>query len=143
VSRLELINPQALGAPKGYSNGVLAPAGGRLLFVAGQIGWDAEQRLVGDDFAAQFAQALRNVMTVVEAAGGRAEDLARLTMYVTDKQRYVESQKAVGAAYRALLGRHYPAMALVQVADLLEPGALVEIEATAVLPAEGRTGSEG
>ncbi len=134
MSWLQPINPQELGAPKGYSNGLLAPAGARLLFVAGQIGWDGEQRLVGAGFAAQFHQALANVLTVVRAAGGSAEHVARLTLYVTDKQLYLTELKAVGAAYRELMGRHFPTMALLQVADLLEPGALVEIEATAVVP---------
>lgn len=134
MSRLELLNPQALGAPKGYSNGVLAPAGGRLLFVAGQIGWNAEQKLASPDMVGQFAQALSNVVTVVEAAGGKPEHVARLTVYVTDKQLYLQATRQIGTQYREIMGRHFPAMALVQVADLLEEGALVEIEATAVLP---------
>lgn len=133
MSRLVPINPEELGAPRGYSNGILAPAGGRLLFVAGQIGWDRAQRLVEGGFVAQFAQALANVATVVRAAGGAPTDITRLTVYVTDKQEYREHLKAVGEAYRAVIGRHYPAMALVEVAGLLEPGARVEIEATAVL----------
>jgi enamine deaminase RidA (YjgF/YER057c/UK114 family) len=116
---------------------VLAPAGGRLLFVAGQVGWDAGQRLVGAGFAEQFGQALANVLAVVREAGGAPEDVARLTLFVTDKQEYQAALKAVGEAYRRLMGRHYPAMALVVVAGLLEPGAKVEIEATAVLPGGG------
>jgi enamine deaminase RidA (YjgF/YER057c/UK114 family) len=132
---LETVQPAGWAAPKGYSNGVLV-RGGATLHVAGQIAWDAEQRLVGaGDFAAQFHQALLNVRAVVEAAGGRAEHIARLVIYVTDKRLYLGALKEVGAAYRAVLGRHYPAMALLQVADLLETGALVEIEATAALPA--------
>ncbi|MEZ5977874.1 MAG: RidA family protein [Planctomycetota bacterium] len=131
---LESVEPRGWKAPRGYSNGVLA-SGGALLFVAGQIAWDAEQQLVGrGDFAAQFRQALLNVRTVVEAAGGRSQHLARLTIYVTDKRLYLDSLKDVGAAYRDVLGKHFPAMALVQVADLLEEGALVEIEGTAVVP---------
>lgn len=133
MSRLTPINPEELGAPRGYSNGMLAPAGGRLLFVAGQIGWDGSQRLVEGGFVAQFAQALANIVSVVRAAGGEAADIARLTVYVTDKSEYGRELKAIGEAYRAVLGRHYPAMALVEVAGLLEPGATVEIEATAVL----------
>jgi enamine deaminase RidA (YjgF/YER057c/UK114 family) len=131
---LEPINPESLGAPRGYSNGMLAPAGGRLLFVAGQIGWDGRQRLVGESFLAQFGQALENVAAVVRAAGGAPEHLARLTLYVVDRRDYLADLKAVGEAYRRVLGRHYPAMALVEVQALLEPGAKVEIEATAVLP---------
>jgi enamine deaminase RidA (YjgF/YER057c/UK114 family) len=129
------INPESLGAPKGYSNGVLTPAGGRVLFVAGQVAWDEEQRVVSDDFALQFGQALKNVVTVVTAAGGGPEHLARMTIFVTSKDEYVAAAKAIGAAYRALMGRHYPAMTLVEIKALLEEGAKVEIEATAVLPA--------
>ena len=128
------INPTELGAPKGYSNGMLAPAGGRLLFVAGQIGWDGEQRLASGELAPQFARALENVLVVVREAGGLPEHVARLTIYVTDHQEYVREAKAVGAGYRALMGKHYPAMALVEVKALLMPGAKVEIEATAVVP---------
>jgi enamine deaminase RidA (YjgF/YER057c/UK114 family) len=105
------------------------------VFVAGQIAWDAQQKLVGHaDFAAQFAQALRNVVTVVKTAGGWPEHIVRMTVYVTDKKLYLSNTTPIGAAWREILGRHYPAMALVQVADLLEPGALVEIEAVAAVP---------
>jgi enamine deaminase RidA (YjgF/YER057c/UK114 family) len=132
---LERIEPQGWAPPRGYSNGMLAPAGARLLFVAGQVAWDAEGRLVGEgDFAAQFEQALANVAAVVRAAGGAPEHLARLTIYVTDKARYLAAREALGAAWKRVVGRHYPAMALVQVAALVEPGALVEIEATAAIP---------
>ncbi len=132
--KLEPINPESLGAPKGYSNGMLAAAGGRLLFVAGQIAFDEKQQVVGGDFAAQFERALSNVVTVVRAAGGAPEHVARMTLYVTDKRAYLADLLAVGKHYRALMGRHYPAMTLVEVAALLEDRALVEIEATAVLP---------
>lgn len=131
---LEIVNPVELGAPKGYSNGILAPAGGRLLFVAGQIAWDAEQRIVSTDIVTQFAKALENVLAVVRAAGGEATHIARLTMYVTDKREYAAEVKAIGERYRALMGKHFPVMALLEVAGLLEPGAKIEIEATAVLP---------
>lgn len=131
----ETIQPEGWAKPRGYANGVLVPAGARLLFVAGQIAWDAEQRLVGaGSFPAQFEQALANVTAVVRAAGGEPEHLARLTIYVTDKRSYEAVLSEVGAAYKRQVGRHYPAMALVEVAALLEPGALVEIEATAALP---------
>lgn len=134
---LTAIQPEGWAPARGYNNGMLAPAGGRLLFVAGQIAWDAEQKPVGvGDFGAQFAQAMQNVVAVVAAAGGKPEHIARLTVYVTDKQQYLSAGREVGAAYRAAMGKHYPAMALVQVKDLLEAHALVEIEATAVLPAE-------
>ena len=134
MSRHEMINPEALGAPKGYSNGVLAGPG-RLLFVAGQIAWDGQQTIVSEAFAAQFDQALANVLSVVTAAGGSATDVCRMTMYVANKDEYEAALRAVGASYRARMGRHYPAMSLVEVAALLEPGAKVEIEATAVVPA--------
>lgn len=123
--------------PKGYSNGVLA-APGRLLFVAGQIGWDEQEKLVSAEFLPQFRRALENVVAVVRAAGGAPDDVCRLTTYVVDKTPYATDLKQVGQIYREVMGRSFPAMSLVQVADLLEPGALVEIEATAVIPhAEG------
>lgn len=127
-----VINPTELGAPRGYSNGLLYP-GGSLLFIAGQIAWNAEQQIVSDDFVEQFACALGNVMKVVREAGGGAESIGRLTIYVVDKSEYSADLKAVGAAYRSVMGRHFPTMTLVEVAGLLEPGARVEIEATAVI----------
>jgi enamine deaminase RidA (YjgF/YER057c/UK114 family) len=129
-----VVNPEELGAPRGYNNGLLVPAGSRFLFVAGQVGWDRAQRIVSVDFTAQFEQALANVLSVVGEAGGAPEHLVRMTLYVTDKTAYLESLEAVGAAWRRRMGRHYPAMTLVEVAGLLEPGAQVEIEATAALP---------
>lgn len=135
---IQTIQPEGWAAPKGYANGMLAPAGARLLFVAGQIAWDADQQLVGPgDFAAQFRQALENVVAVVRAAGGEPEHLVRVVVYVTDKQAYLGALREVGAAWRESVGRHYPAMALVEVADLLEEGALVEIEGNAALPGVG------
>ena len=131
---LTKVDPPALAAPRGYSHGILAPAGGRLLFVAGQIAWDGEGRLVPGDFTAQFARALENVAEVVRAAGGLPDHLARLTIYVIDRQEYLASLAAVGEVYRRVMGRHFTAMALVEVKALLEPGAKVEIEGTAVLP---------
>lgn len=105
-----------------------------MLFVSGQVAWDERHRLVGAaDFAAQFAQALRNVVAVVRAAGGTPDRIVKMTVYVVDKRQYSTKTSEVGAAWREILGKHFPAMALVQVADLLEPGALVEIEATAAL----------
>ena len=122
-------------APRGYSNGVLAPAGARLLAVAGQVAWDADEQLVGrGDFAAQFRQALANVVAIVRAAGGEPSHLMQLTIFVTDTQRYAACTRELGATWKELVGRHYPAMALVQVAALLEEGAMVEIQALAALP---------
>ena len=131
----ELINPKGLGPPRGYSNGVLAEPGGRLLFIAGQIAWDESQTIVSDELHVQFGRALENVMAVLSAAGGAPEHLVRLMIYVTDRDQYLRALKPIGEAYRRVLGRHYPAMALVEVKALLEPAAKVEIEGTAVLPA--------
>lgn len=128
------VQPAGWPRPKGYSNGVVAPPGTRLLCVAGQVGWDAEEKIVSDDFAAQFAQALRNVLTVLRAAGGRPDGLLSLRIYVTDKGRYLERLRELGTVWQAEVGRHYPAMALVQVAGLVEEGAQVEIEALAAVP---------
>ena len=130
---LEIINPPDWAAPKGYANGVLAPTGGRMLFIAGQIAWDATQRIVSDDFVAQFDQALANVLAVINAAGGEPANLARLVIYVTDKRVYAARAREIGVCWRARLGRHYPAMALVEVKTLLEDAAQVEIEGIAVI----------
>jgi enamine deaminase RidA (YjgF/YER057c/UK114 family) len=127
------INPESLGAARGYSNGVLAAGGGALLFIAGQIGWDEQQRIVSADFVEQFDRALANVLAVVNAAGGRPEQLARLIIYITDKNEYRAAQSAIGERYRARMGRHFPAMALVEVKSLLEDEAKVEIEGIAVI----------
>jgi enamine deaminase RidA (YjgF/YER057c/UK114 family) len=127
-----IINPESLGAPRGYSNGILAEAGGRLLFIAGQIGWD-EKRIVSDDFVKQFDQALANVIAVVSEAGGLAEEIARLVIYVTDRNEYRARTREIGERYRARMGKHYPAMVLVEVKGLLEDEAKVEIEGVAVL----------
>jgi len=132
---LTFINPESLGAPRGYANGVLAEPGGRLLFIAGQIGSDARQQIVSDDIVAQFDRALANVITVVTEAGGRVEQIARLIIYVTDKDEYRAHMKEIGDRYRARMGKHFPAMVLVQVAGLLEDRAKVEIEGIAVLEA--------
>ncbi len=131
---MEPINPESLGAPRGYSNGMLAPVGARMLFVAGQIAWDAQQQVVSQDFAQQFLQALKNVMTVVEGAGGGPEHIGSLTIFVTDKHAYLNDLKNVGAAYREVMGRHYPTMALLEVAALVEDDAQVEIQAIAAIP---------
>jgi len=125
------INPARLARPRGFSHGI--EASGRLLFVAGQVGWNERAEIVSEAFLDQFDQALANVLTVVKEAGGTPDAIARLTIYVVDKAEYVAAQKDIGVRYRARMGRHYPAMTLVEVKSLLEPGAKVEIEATAVL----------
>ncbi len=131
----KLINPEALGAPNGYSNGLLVDGGGKLLFIAGQIAWDNNQSIVSDDFVEQFDKALANVIAVVRAAGGEPNNMARLVIYVTDKIEYRERTKEVGDRYRKHMGKHFPAMVLVQVAGLLDNRAKVEIEGMAVIPA--------
>ena len=129
----KLINPESLGAPHGYSNGVLTEAGGRLLFIAGQIAWDGKQQIVSDDPVEQFDRALANVIAVVTEAGGQPEQITRLIIYVTDKNEYKKRMKEIGERYRARMGKHFPAMVLVEVAGLLEDRALIEIEGIAVL----------
>jgi enamine deaminase RidA (YjgF/YER057c/UK114 family) len=129
---VELVNPPELARPHGYSHAAVGR--GAVVALAGQIGWDAESKLVSTEFAPQFERALANLAIALKAAGGRPEHLVSLRIYVTDKHKYNAALKEVGAAYRAHLGRHFPAMALLQVADLLEPGALVEIEGLAVIP---------
>jgi enamine deaminase RidA (YjgF/YER057c/UK114 family) len=131
MSRIETVQPADWPRPRGYANGVVAS--GRTLYVAGQIGWNEQEQLVSDELVGQFRQALRNVRTVVESAGGRVEDVVRLTIYCCHLDAYRNEVKAIGAAYREVMGKHFPAMALLGVAGLVEPGALVEIEATAVL----------
>ena len=128
------INPEALGSPSGYSNGILVE-GGSLLFIAGQVGWDRERIFVSDDFAEQFAQALANILTVVREAGGGPTNIARMLIFVTDKDEYTSRLRDVGTAYRQLMGKHFPAMTLVEVNGFVERLAKVEIEAMAVLPA--------
>ena len=128
------INPESLGAASGYSNGLLTDLSGRLLFIAGQIAWNQKHEIVSDDFVEQFDQALANVVAVVGEAGGKASDVARLVIYVTDKNEYRERTREVGERYRKHMGKHFPAMALVQVAGLLDDAAKIEIEGIAVLP---------
>lgn len=126
------VQPEGWKEPKGYANGMVAE--GRVLFVGGQIGWTAEQVFEAHDFIGQMQQALRNIVDVVEAAGGSIADIVRLTWYVTDKSEYLAHQKDVGRAYREVMGYHFPAMTMVVVSALVEDEARVEIEATAVLP---------
>jgi enamine deaminase RidA (YjgF/YER057c/UK114 family) len=129
----KLINPKSLGAPRGYSHGVVTDSGGKLLFISGQIAWDDTGQIVSADFVEQFDRALANVLAVVAAAGGRPDHIARLIIYVTDKNEYKKRTREVGDRYRAHMGKHFPAMVLVEVKSLLEDNAQVEIEGTAVL----------
>jgi enamine deaminase RidA (YjgF/YER057c/UK114 family) len=131
---MRILHPKDWAPTKGFSNGVAAE--GRQVFVAGQIGWNARQEIVSDDFVEQVDQALRNIVDILAEAGARPEHLVRLTWYVTDKREYLARAREVGQAYQRVIGRHYPAMTLVQVAALLEERARVEIESTAVVPAD-------
>ena len=128
----KIIQPDGWKPAKGYANGVLAD--GPRLYVGGQIGWNGDQRFETHDFVGQMEQALRNIVAIVETAGGTAANIVRLTWYVTDKKAYLARQSEVGEAYRRVMGRHFPAMTMVVVAGLVEDEALVEIEATAALP---------
>jgi len=130
---LENVNPASLGKPKGYSHGVLAPAGARVLFVAGQPGWDASEKGPTPGFVQQFARALDRVLAVVREAGGGPADIARMTVYVTDLNSYRVALEALGRVWRERFDRHYPAMAMVEVSGLVDEGAVVEIEANAVI----------
>jgi enamine deaminase RidA (YjgF/YER057c/UK114 family) len=132
---LEIVEPEGWPVPKGYADAVAGR--GRLVFVAGQVGWDPlTGAFAGDDLAAQAARALANVAAVLRAAGAEPRHVARLTWYVTDREEYLAARPAIGAAYRAVMGRHYPAMSLLVVHSLLEQRAKVEIEATALIPGE-------
>jgi len=131
---MQHLHPKNWAPTTGFSNGVAAE--GRQVFVAGQIGWNARQEIVDDDFVAQVEQALRNVVDILAEADARPEHLVRLTWYITDKREYLARSSEVGLAYRRVIGRHFPAMTLVQVMALVEDRAKVEIEATAVVPAD-------
>ena len=127
------VSPRGWPRPRGYANGMVVPAGRDLLFVAGMVGWDAQEKIVAGGLAAQFEQALRNVVAVAAEAGGRPEDVVRMLVFVTDKKDYLARRGEIGEAWKRVMGRHYPAMALVEVAGLVEDGAQVEIEAVAAV----------
>jgi enamine deaminase RidA (YjgF/YER057c/UK114 family) len=129
---MRVLQPPAWAKPRGYSNGIACK--GTLVFVAGQIGWTAEGRFETDDFAGQFAQALRNVVAVCAEAGAKPEHIVRLAWFITSKRDYLASLPQVGAAYREIIGRHYPTMTVVEIGALIEDRAKIEIEATAVIP---------
>ena len=129
---MQILQPPGWARPKGFSNGIVAD--GRLVFIAGQVGWTGEGKWEARGFASQFRQALKNIVAVLAEAKGEPRHIVRLTWYVLDKDEYLHSLNEVGAAYRELMGRHYPAMTVVQVSGLVEPQALLEIEATAVIP---------
>jgi len=129
---VRIVQPDGWLRPRGYSNGVVAQ--GTFLFVAGQIGWDESEQFASDDLIAQVRQALRNTLAVLAAGGAKPEHVVRMTWYLTDKREYLCRAQEFGAVYRELMGRHYPAMAMVQVVALIEDRAKVEVETTAVIP---------
>ena len=129
---MQVLQPRKWAPPKGYANGTAAR--GTIIFVGGQVGWNAEQRFESDDFVAQCRQALRNIVTVLAEAGAGPENIARMTWYVVDKREYLANLRGLGQVYREVMGSHYPAMTAVQVVALIEDRARVEIEATAVIP---------
>lgn len=129
---MEILQPPGWPRPKGYSNGIAVS--GRQVYVSGMIGWDAEGRFQTDDFVGQARQALANIVAVLREAGAGPEHIARMTWYVLDRREYLDAGAALGAAYRDVIGRHYPTMSAVQVAGLMEERARVEIEVTAVVP---------
>ena len=129
---MQILQPPGWARARGFSNGIAAS--GKLVFIAGQVGWTGEGEWKSRDFAGQFRQALTNILEVLAQASGKPEHIVRLTWYVLDKHEYLSSLKAVGQAYRELMGRHYPTMAVVQVSGLVEDEARLEIEATAVVP---------
>ena len=129
---MDILQPPGWARPKGYSNGIAAS--GRMVFVAGMIGWDAQERFQAEDLPGQVRQALLNIVAVLEQGGARPEHIVRMTWYLRDKRAYMAAWREIGAAYREIIGKHYPAMSAVQVSDLIEDAALVEIEVTAVVP---------
>lgn len=129
----DVVHPVGWDKPIGYANGITATSG-RLVFVAGQVGWDERQRFLSEALAPQFEQALKNVLTVLAAAGGRPEHICRITAYCCDKPAYLAARPQLGKIWRALMGAHYPAMSMIFVSDLLDSPGKIELEATAVVP---------
>ena len=130
---MQVLSPQGWAPPKGYANGI-AVAPGRIVFIAGQVGWDAEQRFHSTDIAPQFEQALANVLAVLTEAGGRPEHICRITAFCCDKPAYLAARPQLGAIWKRLMGRHYPVMSMIFVSDLLDSPGKIELEATAVVP---------
>jgi len=131
---MKVLHPQGWSPPQGYANGIAAS--GTVVFVAGQVGWNAQQKFESENIAPQFEQALKNVLAVLAEAGGRPEHICRMTAYCCDKPAYLAARTALGRIWRAQMGRHYPAMSMIFVSDLLDSPGKIELEATAVIPAE-------
>ena len=130
---MKVLLPKGWAPPIGYANGIVAE-GGRIVFVAGQVGWDARQRFQSEDLVPQFKQALENVLAVLAEAGGEARHICRMTAYCTDKKAYLAARRELGSVWRKLMGEHYPAMSMIFVSDLLDHPGKIELEATAVVP---------
>jgi len=137
MSNIQILNPDSLGKPLGQYSQLTRVKASEFLFIAGQVGWDANQKFKSEEFVPQFEQALRNVLQVLAVAGGRPDHICRITAYCTDKRAYLDGRPELGRIWRSLMGRHYPAMTLVFVVDLLDHPAKIELEATAVVPAGG------
>ena len=135
---MQALLPRGWAPPIGYANGI-AVAPGRFVFIAGQVGWDAQQKFHSDEIAPQFEQALKNVLAVLAEAGGKREDICRMTAYCCDKPAYLAARRQLGTIWRALMGTHYPAMSMIFVSDLLDSPGKIELEATAVIPGAGTT----
>ncbi len=135
---MDVLLPQGWALPIGYANGIAAPAG-RIVFIAGQVGWDARQKFQSEEIAPQFEQALKNVLAVLAEAGGRPEHICRMTAYCCDKPAYLAARPRLGKIWRTLMGKHYPAMSMIFVSDLLDSPGKIELEATAVVPAPRAT----
>jgi enamine deaminase RidA (YjgF/YER057c/UK114 family) len=134
---MKVLLPHGWDAPVGYANGIAAGSG-TLVFVAGQVGWDAQQKFQSEDIVPQFEQALRNVLAVLAEAGGRAEHICRITAFCCDKSAYLAARPQLGRIWRSLMGKHFPAMSMIFVSDLLDAPGKIELEATAVIPEEER-----
>jgi len=130
---MDVLLPKGWDAPIGYANGIAVPAG-RIVFVAGQVGWDEQQRFHSEEIAPQFEQALKNILAVLAEAGGRPEHICRITAYCCDKPAYLAARPRLGGIWRTLMGKHYPCMSMIFVSDLLDSPGKIELEATAVLP---------
>jgi len=131
---MKTLLPQGWAPAQGYANGIEVPAAGRIVFLAGQVGWDAQQRFHSEEIVPQFAQALDNILAILREAGGAPQHICRITAFCCDKPKYMAARKELGAVWRERMGRHYPAMSMIFVADLLDRPGVIELEATAVLP---------
>ena len=133
MNKHETILPEGWSSPKGYSNGIIA-AKGRILFLSGQVGWTTEEKFVSEKLVPQFEQALKNIVAIVEKAGGKPTDIWRMTCFCKDRDQYLSSRKELGAIWKEIIGKHYPCMSMIFVVDLLDHPAVIEIEATAIIP---------